>query len=123
MANVKDKYWTEMYNTITNYNDRNHTPLSNVKIAEAIDKIILEEQAEANNNTVDTFITTRNESNNLFNKIESFTIDDVGKNLINKFAKMKINDVRDDLIGCVVNMTINYVKNDLYIVNASDVQV
>ena len=42
MANVKDKYCMEMYNTITNYNDRNHKPLSNANIREVIDKLILE---------------------------------------------------------------------------------
>ena len=55
MKNTKEKYWSEMYDTITNYNDRNYTPLSNTNIREAIDKEIMEEQAEANNDTVDTF--------------------------------------------------------------------
>ena len=34
MENAKYKYWTEMYDTITNYNDWNHTPLSNTNIRE-----------------------------------------------------------------------------------------
>ena len=55
MKNTKEKYWSEMYDTITNYNDRNYTPLSNTNIREAIDKEIMEEQAEANNATVDAF--------------------------------------------------------------------
>ena len=54
MSNEKYKYWIEMYDNINNYNDWNHAPLSNTKIREAIDKVILEEQAEANNATVDT---------------------------------------------------------------------
>ena len=36
MENANNKHWTEMYDTITNYNDWNNTPLSNVKIREAI---------------------------------------------------------------------------------------
>ena len=48
MENSKDGYWIEIYDTITNYNDRNHTPLSNAKIIEAIDKLMLEEQARSN---------------------------------------------------------------------------
>ena len=55
MENVKNDYWTEMYDVITNYNVRNHTPLSNLKIIEAIDKLIMEKQAEANNFMADTF--------------------------------------------------------------------
>ena len=55
MKNTKEKYWSEMYDTITNYNDRNYTPLSNTNIREAIDKEIMEEQAEENNATVDAF--------------------------------------------------------------------
>ena len=46
MANEKDKYWTKIYDNLTNYNDRNHTPLSNAKIREAIHKVMLEEQEE-----------------------------------------------------------------------------
>ena len=32
MGNAKDEYWMEIYDTITNYNDRNHTPLSKTNI-------------------------------------------------------------------------------------------
>ena len=38
MENAKDNHWTEIYDTITNYNDQNHTILSNAKIRELIDK-------------------------------------------------------------------------------------
>ena len=51
----------EMYDTITNYNDQNHTPLSNAKNKESINHVILEKKAEENNVTFDTFITQRNE--------------------------------------------------------------
>ena len=46
MENAKDNYSEEMYDTITNYNDRNPKPLSNAKIREVINIVILEEQAE-----------------------------------------------------------------------------
>ena len=38
METSKDKYYTEMYNTLTDYNDRKNIPLSNAKIREAIYK-------------------------------------------------------------------------------------
>ena len=37
MENAKEKYWYEMYDNITNYNNRNHTLLYNVNIIESID--------------------------------------------------------------------------------------
>ena len=55
MKNTKGNYWSEMYDTITNYNDRNHTPLSKAKIREAVNQVILEEKVESNNVLVDTF--------------------------------------------------------------------
>ena len=106
MENTKDKYWTEMYDTITNYNCQNNTPLYNSNIREAIDKVIRKEQTEENNVTVDTFSPIRNE----------------GENIINKVASMKINGVRNYLIGCVANVTINYVRNNINRANTSDVK-
>ena len=32
MANEKENYWEKMYDTITKYNNKRYTPLSNVKI-------------------------------------------------------------------------------------------
>ena len=43
MATSKDKYYTEMSNTLNDYNDQNSTPLSNTKIGEAIEKVMEEE--------------------------------------------------------------------------------
>ena len=74
MENLKDKYWTEMYDTITNYNERNHAPLSNSSIRESIDKVMLEEQAESDNATVDTFSPQRNKSAYLIKKVVNLTI-------------------------------------------------
>ena len=73
MENVKDKYCMEMYNTITNYNDRNHKPLSNANIREVIDKLILEQQAELNNIMVDTFSPQRKKSENMIDKVANLT--------------------------------------------------
>ena len=35
-----------MYDTITNYNEQNHSPLSNTKIIEVIYQVVLEDQVE-----------------------------------------------------------------------------
>ena len=43
MATLRDSYYTEIFKTLTDYNDRENTPLSNVKILEAIHKVIEEE--------------------------------------------------------------------------------
>ena len=56
METSRDNYYTEMFNTLTDYNDRNNTPLSNLNIWEAIRKVIEEESiADANNAAMNTF--------------------------------------------------------------------
>ena len=59
MENSKDKYYTELCNTITNYNDCKNTPLSNMNIWEEILQVMREEEEEsmrdADNVTDDTF--------------------------------------------------------------------
>ena len=40
MATSRDRYYTEIFKTLTDYNDRNNTELSNAKILEAIRKVI-----------------------------------------------------------------------------------
>ena len=112
-----------MYDTITNYNDRNHTPLSNVNIREAINKVILEGKSEANNVTVDTFSPMRNYSENLIKKVENLIINDAGNDLIDNVMNMKINGTGKNMIGCVANKTINETRNDIDRSNMSDVQV
>ena len=42
MAASRDKYFTKMYSTMTDYNNRKKTPLSNENIWEAIRKVIEE---------------------------------------------------------------------------------
>ena len=68
MGNVKNKYWTEVYDTITNYNDRNHTPLFNANIKEVIDKAMLEGQLEAKNAMLDALSPQRKEGGDLIKK-------------------------------------------------------
>ena len=65
-----------MYDIITKYNYKHRTRLSNVEIRAAIDQVIREEEAEANNFMVDMFSRQRNESDNY-------------KYLINEVAKLK----------------------------------
>ena len=59
MLDPKEKYYTNMSNTITNLNDNNNTPLSNVNILEVILKVMREDEegeiTDANNVTADTF--------------------------------------------------------------------
>ena len=111
-----------MYDTITNYNERNHTPLSKAKIREAINKVILEERSEPNNVTVGMFNTMRKKGENVINKVKKLTINDVGNDLIDKGMNMTINNTGNDMIGCVSNLTINNVGYDLNGTNTSNVQ-
>ena len=92
-----------------------------MNISEAIDQVIMEDQAEAKNTTVDTFSPQRNKSESLINEVKNLTKNDVKNNLINNFANLKINDVGNNLINKVTNSTINNVGNDSNRVTASDV--
>ena len=112
-----------MYVTITNNNDRNHALLSNAKIREAIDQLILEYQSEANNFTVDTFSPQINESDNLIKEVINLTINEVRNNLIDKVANLTIINFGNNLIKKVANFAIDYVRNNSNGATASDVQV
>ena len=79
MENVKGEYWMEMNDTILNYSKWNHTPLSNAKIKEEIDKLMLEEQAESNKFLVDTFSPQINKSEFIINKVVNLAKNDVRK--------------------------------------------
>ena len=63
--------WGGGYDTITKYNYQYHKPLHNVKIREAVNQVILEEQAESNNVIVDTFSLHKIKSKNIINKVEN----------------------------------------------------
>ena len=58
MATSRDKYYTELYRTITDWNDQNGASLYNENILDAICRVIVEEEVEAHNVTVDTFSQT-----------------------------------------------------------------
>ena len=68
-----------MYDTIANYNDRNLTPLPNVKIIESTYQVMTEEQVESNDVTFDTFSPERNEREDMINKITYLKANNFGK--------------------------------------------
>ena len=47
MATPRDKYYTELFRTITDFNDPNGAPFSNEKIQYAIHRVIEEEETDA----------------------------------------------------------------------------
>ena len=81
-------------------------------IIEAINKVMTEKQAEANNITVDTFSPQRNESENLIKKVENMTINDVVKNIINEVKNLTIKGVIKGLIKKVADLTTNNIINN-----------
>ena len=61
MEESRDRYYKEMYKTLTDYNDRKKKPLLNENIQEEIRKVMEEESiSDANNVTTDTFSHTSN---------------------------------------------------------------
>ena len=53
METPRDKYYTELFRTITDYNNRNDSPFSNEKTQYEIHIVIAEEEAEDHNITLD----------------------------------------------------------------------
>ena len=93
METSNNKYYTEICNTLTNYNDCNNTPLSNTKTREAIRKVMEEESiTDANNITADTFSHASNSQRENTNAI--FTSEKLDKpdKLVDAVKKLKIND-------------------------------
>ena len=93
METLRDKYGTEMYKTLFDYNERNNTILSNAKIREAIRKVIEEESTvDSNNVTADTFIYATNTQRDNTNAI--FTSDKLDKldKLVDALNNLAIND-------------------------------
>ena len=60
METPGDKYYTENFWTIPDYNDCKGAPLLNEKIRDAIHKVMEKEEAGEHNITVDTFSHTLN---------------------------------------------------------------
>ena len=95
METSREKAYTEMFNTLTDYNDHNNTPLSNANILESIRKVIEEESiVDANNVTTDTFSHASNSKREDAHAI--FTSEN-----LDKFT---------ELIDTVNNLTINTTK-------------
>ena len=95
MATSKDKYYTEICNTLTGYNDRNNMSLSNMNILEAIRKFMEEESImDANNVTGDTISHASSAYRGNTNTI---------------FTSEKI-DKSDKIVDSVKNLTINNAK-------------
>ena len=93
MVTSRYKYYKEMFNTLTDYNDRNNVPLSNKKIREAVHKFMDEESiSDANNVTADTFSHTSNTQRENANTI--FTSDKLDKSdeLADTLKDLTIND-------------------------------
>ena len=92
MATSRDKYYREMFKTLSYYNDHKNMSLSNVKIQEAIGKVIKESSiADANNVTAYTFSHTSNTQRDNANAI---------------FASKKL-DKLENLADAVNYLTIN----------------
>ena len=93
IATSRDRYYTEIYKTLTDNNYCNNTPLSNEKIREAIRKVTEEESIlDANNVTADTFSHTSNTQRENSNAI--FTIEKMDKldDLADALKDLTIND-------------------------------
>ena len=58
MATPKDKYYSELFRTIIDWNNRNDVPFSNEKIKYEIHRFIAEEEADAQNITSDAHNVT-----------------------------------------------------------------
>ena len=58
MANPRDKYYTQLYETLVYYNDRNNAPFSNENIRQAIRKIMAGKEMDACNITLDSHSVT-----------------------------------------------------------------
>ena len=84
-----------MFNTLTDYNDRNNTPLSNDNIREAIRKITEKQLIQdANKITVDTFSHTSNTQR--YNANTIFTSEKLDKSdeLADALKDPTINDTK-----------------------------
>ena len=111
MDDSKGKYYTEFCNTITNFNYYYNTPLSNVKIQEAVFIVMREDEkgeiTEANNFTADVCSLSSSLQRNNSNTI---------------FASEKLEN-SDNKVDAVKNMTINNVGYELNTATASDAQI
>ena len=109
MATLRGKYYTEMFKTLTDYNNHNNTPSYNASIRKEIRKVIEDESIlDANNVTADTF---------------SHTFNTKGDNANTIFTSEKL-DKSGELVDAVKNLTFNDAKYyESNKANTSDSQV
>ena len=65
----------------------------------------------------------RNKRDNLINKVENLTINNVGNNLIKKVPNMTIDNAGNYLIFCITDMKLNNARKNLNQEDASDAQI
>ena len=111
MGNSKGKYYTELYNTITNINNHNNTPLSSANIQEAVLEVMREDEEES--------IT---DAKNFTTYTSSLASSTQRENSNATFASEKLEN-SDNLLDAVSNMKINNVGYELNTATASDAQV
>ena len=99
MVTSREEYYTKMYDTIINYNDRNDAPFSNEKTQQAIHEVIVEEEFYAHNITfddhnvnADTFSQTTNTQRDNPNTILTSEKLDKLDALSETLNKLTIND-------------------------------
>ena len=68
MATSREKYYTKMYETLIDYNDRNDAPFSNEKIQDVIHKVVAEEELYDNNINLDACHITADTVSQTYNK-------------------------------------------------------
>ena len=101
MLEKKEKYYTEMSNTITTFNEKNDAPLFNANIREAIVIFMMEDEEEsitdANTVTADAFSHTSSSQRENVDAV--FTIEKLYKseNLVNTINDLTINDAGYEL--------------------------
>ena len=106
----------KLSNTIPNFNYNNNTPLSNVKILEAVFRFIREDEEEAitdaNNNTADTCRHVSNSHRENSNAVFTSGKIEKSNNLVNAVNNMAINDVGYELnIATVSNAQVHLTSN------------
>ena len=93
IAASSENYYTEIFNNLTDYNDRSNMPLSNSKIQEAIYKVIEEESIDdANNFTAYAFSLASNTQRWNTNAIFTSEKLDESEELVDQVKNLKINN-------------------------------
>ena len=111
IAELKENYYPELSDTLTNFNDKNNTPLSNVNIKEAILIFMREDEEGAITDT-----------SNVTADICSLASRSQRENPNAIFASEKL-EKSDDLVDTVKDTTIEKVRYELNTETMSDAQV